>query len=43
MSQKRSSNKKRILKVLLGILIAILIIIFAAGGTAFWYVQNKIG
>ena len=43
MSKKRTSTKKRILKILLGILIALLIIIFAAAGTAVWYVQDKFG
>ena len=40
---KKTSTKKRVIKVFLGILIAFLIIIVAAGGTAFWYVQDKIG
>ncbi len=43
MSKKHTSTKKRILKILLGILIAILIVIFAAAGTAVWYVQDKFG
>ena len=43
MSKKEKSQKKKIIKVLLGILITILIIVFAAGGTAVWYVNNKIG
>ena len=40
---KKTSTKKRVIKVMLGILITFLIIIVAAGGTAFWYVQDKIG
>ena len=40
---KKTSTKKRVIKVFLGILIIFLIIIVAAGGTAFWYVQDKIG
>lgn len=40
---KKTSTKKRVIKVFLGILITFLIIIVAAGGTAFWYVQDKIG
>lgn len=43
MSKKPTSTKKKVIKVLLGILITLLIIIIAAGGTAFWYVQDKIG
>lgn len=43
MSKKPTSTKKKAIKVLLGILITLLIIIIAAGGTAFWYVQDKIG
>lgn len=43
MSKKNTSTKKKVIKVLLGILISILIIIVAAGGTAFWYVNDKIG
>lgn len=40
---RKTSTKKRVIKVFLGILITLLIIIVAAGGTAFWYVQDKIG
>ena len=40
---KKTSTKKRVIKVFLGILITFLIVIVAAGGTAFWYVQDKIG
>lgn len=40
---KKTSSKKRVIKILLGILITFLIIIFAAGGTAYWFVQSKIG
>ena len=36
-------RRMRVIKVLLGILVTILIIILAAGGTAVWYVNNKIG
>lgn len=43
MGKKPTSTKKKVIKVLLGILITLLIIIIAAGGTAFWYVQDKIG
>lgn len=43
MSKSRISTKKKIIKVILGILITFLIIIVAAGGTAFWYVNDKIG
>lgn len=43
MSKSRTSTKKKIIKVILGILITFLIIIVAAGGTAFWYVNDKIG
>lgn len=43
MRKKVNSTKRKILKVILGILIAFLIIVVAAGGTAFWYVQNKLG
>ena len=34
-------RRMRVIKVLLGILVTILIIILAAGGTAVWYVNNK--
>lgn len=40
---KKTSSKKKVIKILLGILITFLIIIFAAGGTAYWFVQSKIG
>lgn len=40
---KKTSTKKKIMKIILGILITFLIIIVAAGGTAFWYVNDKIG
>lgn len=40
---KKTSTKKKVIKILLGILISLLIIIVAAGGTAFWFVQSKIG
>lgn len=43
MSKKTTNTKKKVIKILLGILIAFLIIIVAAGGTAFWYVNDKIG
>lgn len=43
MSKKRTSTKKKVMKVILGILFTFLIIIVAAGGTAFWYVNDKIG
>ena len=40
---KNISTKKKVIKVLLGILITILIVIVAAGGTVFWYINDKIG
>lgn len=40
---RKTSTKKKVIKILLGILISLLIIIIAAGGTAFWFVQSKIG
>lgn len=40
---KKTSTKKKIMKIILGILITFLIIIVAAGGTAIWYVNDKIG
>ena len=43
MSKRKTNPKKKVIKILLGILVTILIIILAAGGTAFWYVNNKIG
>ena len=43
MSKKRTSTKKKVLKILLGIFITLLIIILAAGGTAIWYIQDKVG
>ena len=43
MSKKRTSTKKRVMKILLGIFLTLLIGIVAACGTAFWYVNNKIG
>ena len=43
MSRRKSNNKKKAIKIMLGILITILIIVLAAGGTVFWYVNNKIG
>ena len=43
MSGRKSNNKKKAIKIMLGILITILIIVLAAGGTVFWYVNNKIG
>ena len=43
MSKKEKNTKNKVLKILLSILIVILIIIFAAAGTAVWYVNNKIG
>ena len=39
---KKTSSKKRVIKILLGVLITFLIIVLAAGGTAFWFVQNKV-
>lgn len=44
MSKKRpTSAKKRAIKILLGIFLILLLIIVAACGTAFWYVNDKIG
>lgn len=40
---KRTTKKKKIIKILLGILVALLIIIITAGATAFWYVNDKMG
>ena len=40
---KAKSAKKRVMKVLLWIFLSLLIIIVAAGATAFWYVNDKIG
>ena len=42
MNRRKTNKKKKAIKVLLGILVTILIIILAAGGTAVWYVNNKI-
>lgn len=39
---KKTSSKKRVIKILLGVLITFLIIVLAAGGTAVWFVQNKV-
>lgn len=43
MSKSRTSTKKKVMKVILGILITFLIVIVAAGGTAFFYINDKIG
>ena len=43
MSRKKTNTKKKAIKIILGILITLLIIIVAAGGTAFWFVNSKIG
>ena len=43
MSKKKSNTKKRVMKTLLWIFLSLLIIIVAAVGTAFWYVNDKIG
>ena len=40
---KAKSTKKRVMKTLLWIFLSILIVIVAAAGTAFWYVNDKIG
>ena len=40
---KRTSKKKKVIKFFLGLLITILIVILAAGATAFWYVNDKMG
>ena len=43
MSRNKTNTKKKAIKIILGILITLLIIIVAAGGTAFWFVNSKIG
>ena len=43
MSKKAKSAKKRVLKIFLIIFVTLLLIIFAACATAFWYVNDKIG
>jgi len=43
MSRNKTNTKKKVIKIILGILITLLIIIVAAGGTAFWFVNSKIG
>ncbi len=43
MSKKTTSTKKRVMKILLWIFLTLLIVIVAACGTAFWYVNDKIG
>jgi len=43
MSKKRKNAKKSVMKILLWTFITLLIIIVAACGTAFWYVNDKIG
>lgn len=40
---KAKSAKKRVVKTLLWIFLTLLIVIVAAAGTAFWYVNDKIG
>ena len=39
---RKTNKKKKVIKVLLGILVTILIMILAAGITAIWYVNSKI-
>lgn len=41
--KKGNKRKGKAGKIFLGIFVALLIIIIAAGGTVFWYVQDKIG
>lgn len=43
MSKKRTSTKKKVMKIFLSIFLTLLIVIVAAAGTAFWYVNDKIG
>lgn len=43
MSKGKINKKKKTIKILLGILVTILIIIFAVGATGVWYINNKIG
>ena len=43
MSKRTNSAKKKIMKFLLGLFLTLLIIIVAAGATAFWYVNDKMG
>lgn len=43
MGKRKTSKKKKIIKVFLGILVTILIIIFAVGIAAFLFVNSKIG
>jgi len=40
---KVKSNKSRVMKTLLWIFLSLLIIIVAVAGTAFWYINDKIG
>ncbi len=40
---KPKNTKKRVMKTLLWIFLTLLIVIVAAAGTAFWYVNDKIG
>ena len=42
MSKRKTSKKKKIIKIFLGILLTLLIIIIAAGVAAFWFVNSKI-
>ena len=41
--KSEKSTKKRVVKVLLWVFLTLLIVIVAAAGTAFWYVNDKIG
>ena len=41
--KSEKSTKKRVMKVLLWVFLTLLIVIVAAAGTAFWYVNDKIG
>ena len=40
---KNKNQKKKVIKILLGIFITLLIIVLAAGATAIWFVNNKMG
>jgi len=44
MGKKKTTNsKKKVMKILLSIFLTLLILIVAAAGTAFWYVNDKVG
>ena len=41
--EKRKKKKGKAKKIILGIFIVLLVIVLGVGGTAFWYLNNKIG